>query len=83
MSLSNLNLVELENKPSQDCLSIDLNVVDISEDSKFNDNISSPNDSVFEKDNSIRSIDNPFIRNTGQLTRLGRTCFENLKQAAH
>ena len=60
MSLSNLNLVELENKPSQDCLSMDLNGVYIFEDSKFNDNISTPNDSVFEKDNSIRSINNPF-----------------------
>ena len=58
-SLSNLNLVEIENKPSQDCLSIDLNVVDIFEDSKLNDVISSPNDSVIEKDNSIRSF-NPF-----------------------
>ena len=52
-SLSNLNLVEIENKPSQDCLSIDWNVVDIFDDSKLNDVISSPNDSVFEKDNSI------------------------------
>ena len=58
-SLSNLNLVEIENKPSQDCLSIDLNVVDIFEDSKLNDVISSPNDSVVEKENSIRSF-NPF-----------------------
>ena len=58
-SLSNLNLVEIENKPSQDCLSIDLNVVDIFEDSKLNDVISSPNESVIEKDNSIRSF-NPF-----------------------